>query len=130
MVEKVLHVGMCVKDIDQTIAVLRRTAGAEEIERVTMPERNQVSAYVKVGQNGDMFELMAPLGEGGTVADFLAKKGEGIHHISFFCDSVEETAKAFEEEGCRIIGRGKGVAFVHPKTSFGVLYELVDSTYE
>ncbi|MPN63769.1 hypothetical protein SDC9_211535 [bioreactor metagenome] len=95
-----------------------------------MPERGQVSAYVRIGENDDLLELMEPLGESGTAASFLAKYGEGIHHISLKVDSVEKVSASFEAAGCRIIGKGKGIAYVHPKTAFGVLYELVDDTYE
>ncbi len=130
MVQKLAHVGICVKSIDAMVELLEKTIGVNSVSRVEMPERNQVSAYVSIGEKRDCLEIMEPIGEEGTVAAFLAKRGEGIHHLSLKVDSVEEAAAAFEAAGCRIIGRGKGVAFVHPKSAFGVLFELVDDSYE
>ncbi len=130
MVQKLAHVGICVKSIDAMVELLEKTIGVNSVSRVEMPERNQVSAYVKIGDQNDCLEIMEPIGDEGTVAAFLAKRGEGIHHLSLKVDNVEETAAIFEAAGCRIIGRGKGVAFVHPKSAFGVLYELVDDSYE
>jgi methylmalonyl-CoA/ethylmalonyl-CoA epimerase len=124
------HIGICAKSVDATIEMLRATVGVSRVTYVDMPERGQRSAYVRVGDNGTLLELMEPLGDnGGTVASFLEKHGEGLHHLSFFVDSVEETAADFEAQGCRIIGKGTGVAFVHPKTAHGVLYELTDANY-
>lgn len=128
--KKLAHVGICVHSVDAMIALLESTVGVTKTSIVDMPERGQKSAYVYVGETGFCLELMEPLGEnGGTVADFLARRGEGLHHLSFRVDSVEETVADFEAQGCRIIGKGRGVAFVHPKTAYGVLYELTDATY-
>lgn len=126
---KIAHIGICVYNVDAVIDLLKSTVGIQSVKLVEMPQRGQKSAYVRL-DSGDLLELMEPLGEGGTVAAFLSKHGEGIHHLSFSVESVEESASAFEAAGCRIIGRSKGLAFVHPKTAFGVLYELVDETYE
>ena len=130
MVQKLNHVGICVKSIDAMVELLEQTIGVNSVRRVVMPERHQTSAYVRFGDKDDCLEIMEPIGDEGTVATFLAKRGEGIHHLSLKVDSVEEAAAVFEAAGCRIIGRGKGVAFVHPKSAFGVLYELVDDSYE
>lgn len=128
--KKIGHIGICVHSVDAVIDLLEKTVGVRSVEYVELPQRGQRSALVTLGERGDLLELMEPLGEGGTVADFLAKHGEGLHHISLSVDSVEQTAAAFESAGCRIIGRGQGIGFVHPKTAFGVLCELVDDTYE
>ena len=126
---KIAHIGICVRSIAKKLELLTATVGIKHVSYVEMPERGQRSAYVTLS-GGDLLELMEPLGNDGTVASFLAKHGEGIHHLSFHVDNAEETAVSFESAGCRIIGRGKGIAFVHPKTAFGVLYELVDDTYQ
>ena len=128
--KKMQHVGICVHHIDDLIEKLEKTVGVNSVSIVEMPARFQRSAYVKIGQANDVLEIMEPMGTDGTVYNFLEKHGEGIHHLSFKVDSVEETAAAFEAIGCKIIGRGQGVAFVHPKTNNGILYELVDDTYK
>lgn len=126
---KIAHIGICVRSIEKQVELLRSTVGVKHVDIWDMPERNQRSAYVTLS-GGDLFELMEPLGDEGTVAGFLARHGEGIHHLSFSVESAELAAAEFEAAGWRIIGRGKGIAFVHPKTAFGVLYELVDPTYQ
>jgi len=126
---EIAHVGICVQSIAKKVDLLSATVGVQHVSYVEMPERGQRSAYVTLS-GGDLLELMEPLGNDGTVVSFLAKHGEGIHHLSFSVESVDEAAASFEAAGCRIIGRGRGIAFVHPKTAFGVLYELVDNTYQ
>lgn len=129
MIKEIGHVAICVYSIDAMLEKLKDTVGAVEVERVVMPELGQVSSYVRIGGRGDTLELMEPLGETGVVADFLKKKGEGIHHISLHSDSAETELTALEDRGCRIIGRAQGVGFTHPKTMHGVLFEVVDDTY-
>jgi len=128
--KKFAHIGVCVRSVDAMIDMLKNTLGVSDVSYVEMPERGQRSAYVTVGDEGVRLELMEPMGEnGGTVASFLEKHGEGLHHLSFKVDDVEETGAAFEAQGCRLIGRANGLAFVHPKTAFGTLYELTDENY-
>ena len=130
MIKGIAHIGICVNSIDKALELFTKAAGAKEISRIPMPERSQVSSYLRMEQSEDTFELMEPLGNGGTVADFLAKRGEGIHHISLKTDNLAEAIAAFESAGCKIIGRTDDFAFVHPKTAFGVLYELVQTKKE
>ena len=129
MIKGIAHLGICVNSIDKTLELLTKAAGAKELSRIPMPERGQTSSYVSMGSGADAgadtLELMEPLGDAGTVVDFLAKRGEGIHHISLKTDNLTEAIAAFESAGCKIIGRTGDFAFVHPKTAFGVLYELV-----
>lgn len=128
--KKIGHIGICVHSVDTVIGLLEKTVGVTRVEYVEMPERGQRSALVTLGQRGDLLELMEPMGEGGTVADFLARHGEGLHHISLSVGSVKETAAAFEAAGCLIIEKKQGIGFVHPKSAFGVLWEIVDETYQ
>ena len=133
MIKGIAHIGICVNNIDKALELLTKAAGARELSRIHMPELRQVSSYVTMGEDGDTFELMESLcnthgdAQGGTVADFLAKHGEGIHHISLKTDNLAEAVAAFESAGCKITGRTDDFAFVHPKTAFGVLYELVQT---
>ena len=129
MIKEIGHIGICVYSIDAMLEKLRDTVGAVETDRVVIPELGQISSYVQIGERGDTLELMEPLGETGVVADFLKKRGEGIHHISLHSDKAETELAALEGQGCRIIGRSQGVGFTHPKTMHGVLFEVVDDTY-
>lgn len=129
MVKSFNHIGICVNSIDTTFAWMEKTMGARMISRTEYPDRHQVSAIVELNDNASRFELMEPIGETGTVADFIAKRGEGIHHISLKVENVEQSCADFEVAGCRMIGKTAGLAFTHPKTSFGILYELSDGTF-
>ena len=115
--------------IDAMLEKLSKTVGAVETERVVIPELDQISSYVKVGEKGDVLELMEPLDDEGTVATFLKKRGESLHHFSLHSDNAEIELAAFEDRGCKIIGRAQGVGFTHPKTTLGVLFEVVDDSY-
>lgn len=126
-----LHAGICVHKAEPMVEMLRNTVGVKEVSHLDMPEAGQRITYVWVGDEGSLLELLEPLGEvEGTVSTFLKKNGEGLHHIAFSVEDVNETAADFEAQGCRIIGKGKGVAYVHPKSAFGVLYELFDGNYK
>lgn len=123
------HIGICVHSIDKTFAWMKNTMGAELISKTAYPDRNQVSAIVVLPDGLSKFELMEPIGNEGTVASFLSKKGEGIHHVSLKINDLEETCTCFMDSGNQIIGKTNGLAFIHPKTSGGVLYELSDGTF-
>ena len=129
MVKSINHIGICVKSIDKTMEFLKAAMGAEEISRKAYPNRGQVSSLVSVGGGIIVYELMEPTGEIGIVADFIAKRGEGIHHISLNTDDLDEECRKFEKTGAKILGRVPGIAFVHPKTTGGVLYEITDGTF-
>lgn len=129
MVQKIAHTGICVKNIDEYLARMGSLIDAVEYERVVLPSRGQISAMVRIGLGNDFFELMEPIGPG-AVADFLEKRGEGVHHLSFRVDDVEASCRSFEGEGFQIVSKGTGIAFIHPKTAFGVLYELIDDSYQ
>lgn len=129
MVKSFNHIGICVNNIDETFKWMEKAFGAKMLYKHEYPDRHQVSAMVVLADEESKIELMEPLGEGGTVNDFLQKKGQGIHHISLKVDDLDKTCDTIEKAGGRIIGKVKGIAFIHPKTSSGVLYELSDGTF-
>ena len=130
MIKGFNHIGICVRNIDDTLAKMEKTMGAKLLSRTEYPDRHQVSAIVVLPDGCSKFELMEPIGEEGTVAKFLAKKGEGLHHISLLTDDVAETCDVFEEAGCPAISKTTGLAFISPKTTGGVLYELADGKFK
>ncbi|MBO1910563.1 VOC family protein, partial [Microvirga sp. 3-52] len=78
-------------------------------------------------------ELLEPMNEGGAVAKFIEKRGEGIHHIAFGVTDIRSRMVELEEKGVQLLSDspkpgagGAEVAFMHPKSSFGVLYELCE----
>jgi methylmalonyl-CoA/ethylmalonyl-CoA epimerase len=80
-------------------------------------------------------ELLEPMSEQSAIHSFIEKKGEGIHHIAFGVEGIEQRMNELREKGIRILNEqpkigagGAQVAFLHPKSSFGVLYELCDKS--
>lgn len=96
----------------------------------TVPAAGVRVAFLKAG--GTHVELVEPLDSRGTVARFLEKRGEGLHHIAFATEDISSELSRLEAEGFELIdrvplpgARGRRVAFVHPKSAHGVLLELV-----
>ena len=130
MIKGINHLGIVVKDIDEVVDFLKETFGAEEIKRVPLPNLQQISAIVRIGDS--CFELMQPTGPHGAAGKFLKAKGGGLHHVSFLCDDVAEESDALEAKGLKIIGKmfnqPSKLAFVHPKSAKGILIELAEKS--
>ena len=125
------HVGYVVADLDAEIPVYRDVLGMEVGVREVMPEQG-VEA-VLLGAGPSYVELIAPVSEDTGVARFLAKKGPGMHHVAFAVPHLESTLRELADEGVELIDtaprRGLGghmVAFLHPRSTGGVLTELVE----
>ena len=130
MVQKIDHIGYCVNNIDETISFYESFTTVEVIGRKAYPERNQVSCMIRIGEGQDLIELMEPIGTEGVAATFLKKRGEGLHHISLFAEELEETCRQLEDAGVKVVGKTKSIAFTHPKTSKGVVYEITNGTFD
>jgi len=130
MIKGINHLGIVVKEIDEVVGFLRDTFGAEEINRVEFPQLQQVSAIVRIGDG--CFELMEPTGPDGAAGKFLEKKGGGLHHVSLLCDDVEAECEKLEARGLQVIGKmfdtPHKIAFVHPKSAKGILFELAENS--
>jgi len=130
MLTEIDHVAIAVNDLEAGIAYYRDTYGAE-VEHREVVERDGVEeALIKVAES--YVQLLTPIRDDSTVAKFLATKGEGIHHIGYRTDDVAALLERVKEQGHRVIdeqprpgSRGTIVAFIHPKTAFGTLIELV-----
>jgi len=130
MLTEIDHVAIAVNDLEAGIAYYRDTYGAE-VEHREVVERDGVEeALIKVADS--YVQLLTPIRDDSTVAKFLATKGEGIHHVGYRTDDVAALLERVKEQGHRVIdeqprpgSRGTTVAFIHPKTAFGTLIELV-----
>jgi methylmalonyl-CoA epimerase len=124
------HVAIAVHDLEAAIAWYRDVLGATVAHR-EMVERDGVEeALLAVADS--FVQLLTPTRDDSTVAKFLAGRGEGIHHVGYRVDDCAAALQAVKDNGGRVIdeeprpgSRGTTVAFVHPKTSFGTLIELV-----
>jgi methylmalonyl-CoA/ethylmalonyl-CoA epimerase len=124
------HVAIAVNDLEAAIAYYRDTFGAEVDHREVVESDGVEEALLKVADS--YVQLLTPTRDDSPVAKYLAKKGEGLHHIGYRVADCGEALEAVKAQGGRVIdeaprpgSRGTTVAFVHPKTSFGTLIELV-----
>ena len=129
------HVGYVVSDLDAAVAALRATLPLEVTVRETMTEQG-VEALMCEGGGGAV-ELIRPLDADGAIARYMAKRGEGFHHVAFAVDDIEATLDDLRQRGAELIDehgrRGLGghtVAFVHPRSTLGVLTELIEAGHD
>ncbi|MHA7056717.1 methylmalonyl-CoA epimerase [Aquimarina sp. M1] len=126
---KIEHIGIAVKDIDQANTLYEHLLGVPAYKQEVVESEAVITSFFKVGEN--KIELVASTREDGPIGKFISKKGEGIHHIAFDVDDIEKELERLEKEGFQLINKtpkkgadNKLVAFVHPKTTNGVLVEL------
>ncbi|EEB74057.1 methylmalonyl-CoA epimerase [Thermococcus sp. AM4] len=130
MFKKIDHVGIAVKNLEEAIKVWEGLGlKVEEIEEV--PDQKVRTAIIRIGES--RIELLEPTAEDSPIAKFIAKRGEGIHHIALGVTNIEEHLKELKEKGYRLIDEeprigagGAKIAFVHPKAVTGVLLELCE----
>jgi len=131
MVKKIDHIGIAVTSIDEARRFYEAVLGlvCERIEEV--PAQKVRTAFFSLGEVH--LELLEPTGPESPIAGFLEKKGEGIHHIAYRTDDIKAQLAAAREEGCRLIHEtptegagGKKIAFLHPKSTHGVLTEFCE----
>ncbi|MGF1678557.1 MAG: methylmalonyl-CoA epimerase [Candidatus Methylacidiphilales bacterium] len=129
MIQKIDHLGIAVRSLEESIPYYEKTLGlqCERIEEV--PSQKVRTAFFDVG--GTHLELLEATDPESPIAKFLETKGEGIHHIAFSTDDIRGQLKQASDSGCRLIhsepieGAGqKQVAFLHPKSTHGVLTEF------
>jgi methylmalonyl-CoA epimerase len=127
------HVAIAVRDIDAAIAWYAETFGAEVAHREDVAIDGICEALIKVGDS--YIQLLTPTREDSTVATFLERRGEGLHHVGYRVADCGEALAKVRASGARVIdevprpgSRATTVAFVHPKTSFGTLIELVEES--
>lgn len=129
MIKKIDHLGIAVNSIEKAMDYFEKTLGLECEGIETVESQKVKTAFFVVGETH--IELLEPTSDDSAVAKYLAKNGEGVHHIAFQTDNVEEQLSHAEECGCNLINRtpvegagGKKIAFLHPKSTCGVLTEL------
>lgn len=130
MFDRVDHVGIAVEDLERAIAFYERTFGVTCSHRERVDEQGVEEAMFKVGES--WIQLLQPTGPDTPVGKFLARKGEGVHHVGYGVADLVEALAHLKAEGVPLIdeaprrgSRGAQVAFVHPKGVGGVLVELV-----
>ena len=127
MIKGIDHVGIAVENLDDVVSFFQETFGAKETSRTEYKELQQVSAKVNLNGTTEL-ELMQPTGPDGAIGQFMKKSRGGYHHISIICENIEDLVDQLEKKGLIIIGKmfdsPSKVAFIHPKSSYGILLEL------
>ncbi len=125
------HVAIAVNDLEAALAWYGEVVGATVDHRERVESDGVEEALLKVADS--YVQLLTPIRDDSPVAKYLANKGEGLHHVGYRVDDCAVALQAVKDGGGRVIdeaprpgSRGTTVAFVHPKTSFGTLIELVE----
>lgn len=124
------HVAIAVKSIAHSKKLYEDLGFKFWDKEEIVQSQNVKTAFANVDQNAHI-ELLEPLSDSGAIADFIAKKGEGIHHLAFLVDDVEKQQAEMTAKGYRFIyekpqmgANNKLINFIHPKTAGGVLIEI------
>ncbi len=126
------HVGIAVKDIDDALPLYSRLLGLEVEELKESKQHKIKAAFLSAGDT--RIELIEPLGKESSVWRFLEKRGQGIHHIAFKVENIEDMLEQLKRRGVVLIDEaprigieGGKIAFIHPKSTGNILIELCES---
>jgi methylmalonyl-CoA epimerase len=132
MITKINHIGIAVKNLETSIETFKKIFQFEDIHKETVPEQKVEVASFKIGDV--LIELTAPTDNESPIAKYIEKKGEGLHHIGFETDGIEEDLKRLKDEGIQLINENPLpgahdmlIAFMHPKSTNSVLTEICQS---
>ena len=125
------HVGIAVHNLDRAVDEYRVKYGITPLYRETVSSQGVEEAMIPLG--GSFIQLLQPLGPDTPVGRFLAKKGEGVHHLAWAVADIEAALEHLKAQGARMVdseprpgGGGTRIAFVHPRDLAGTLIELVE----
>jgi methylmalonyl-CoA/ethylmalonyl-CoA epimerase len=129
MLKKIDHIGIAVHSLDETITFYRDMLGMALLGIEEVAEQKVKVAMLQVGES--KIELLEPTSPDSPVARFLEKNGPGVHHLAYEVEDIDAAIVKLERDGARMIDRtprngahGTRIAFIHPKSSNGVLTEL------
>jgi lactoylglutathione lyase/methylmalonyl-CoA/ethylmalonyl-CoA epimerase len=132
LIKKISHVGIAVSNMNESLKLYSDILGLKVTGVETVEEQKVKSAMIPIGES--RIELMESTDPEGPVGKFIAKRGEGIHHISLEVDDIEKELAKLSKAGVELIDKkprvgadGKKIAFVHPRSTHGVLLELSSS---
>ncbi len=128
------HIGVAVEDLDAAVQLYAERFDMREQHRETVEEHGVEAVLLEVGEGH--VELLRPLSDETAVGKFLAKRGPGLHHVAYQTDDIDRTLGAVRDAGIDLIDqeprvgiRGSRVAFLHPRSTGGVLTELVEPVH-
>ncbi len=125
------HIGIAVKSLEESIPYYENVLGLKCYSIEEVHDQKVKTAFFKVGQT--KIELLEPTADDSPIAKFMEKKGQGIHHLAFAVNNIEQQLKTVEEKGVRLIDQtprkgaeGLEIGFLHPKSTLGVLTEFCE----
>jgi methylmalonyl-CoA epimerase len=129
MIKKVHHVAIVVKNLDEALELYDNLFGIKPSKIEMIPQQGVKAALLPMAEGGEI-ELLEPIDAQSGIAKFLESRGEGIHHICFEVDNVDNELCTLADKGAQLIdkegrlGLAGKVGFIHPKSTKGVLIEL------
>ena len=131
MIRKIEHIGIAVKDLQNSNALFSKLFGKDHYKIEAVESEGVQTSFFILGET--KIELVASTGADSAIAKFIEKRGEGIHHIAYDVDDIESEMKRLKAEGFEFINAApkngadnKKIVFLHPKSTNGVLVELCE----
>ncbi|UCH50817.1 MAG: methylmalonyl-CoA epimerase [Chloroflexota bacterium] len=130
MIKKVHHVAIAVKNMDEALKLYEDIFGIKPSKIETVPQQGVKAALLPMSEGGEI-ELLEPIDQESGVAKFIESRGEGIHHICLEVENVDQELCMLADKGVQLIdkqgrtGLAGKIGFLHPKSTKGVLIELV-----
>lgn len=131
MIKKIDHIGIAVKNLEAALKFYKEVLGLEATGTEVVEEQKVKVAFLPTGDSE--VELLESTSPDGPIARFIEKNGEGIQHIAFRVDNIEEKLAELKNKGVRLIDEkprygagGAKIAFLHPKSTYGTLVELCE----
>lgn len=129
MLKKIDHIGIAVKNLDEALTFYEDALGLKATGTEVVEDQKVKVAFLPLGES--KLELLESTEPDGPVAKFIESRGEGVQHIAFRVDNIDEKLKEMEDKGIRLIDKsprygagGARIAFLHPKSTSGILLEL------
>ncbi len=131
MIKGISHLGVAVKDLKESRKYYRTIFGLESSDPILSGDGLNHVSMIETGNT--VVELLQPLGNEGVMAKFLAKRGEGIHHLCYEVDDIHAEVTSLKAKGMEILGEPRPGAegmsvFLHPRGTYGILVELVQKS--
>lgn len=131
MLKKIDHIGIAVRNLENALHIFKDLLGMQYTGQEVVPDQEVKVAFLPIGESE--IELLESTSPEGNIAKFIEKKGEGIHHIALQVDDLESVLGDLEKKGVRLIDQkprygagGARIAFIHPKSTNGILIELCE----
>ena len=132
-VSHIEHLGIAVKSLEEAIPYWENVLGLKCYNIEEVADQKVKTAFFMVGQT--KIELLEPTSEESTIAKYIEKRGQGVHHVAFAVEGIEDALADATEKGVQLIDKaprkgaeGLSIAFLHPKSTMGVLPELCEDT--